>query len=172
MARIEWKGKQVLAEMAAAATVGVDKTMGECVSTAKREHPYEDQTGFETGSIAVGEHAKAEGMKVSGTWGGYSNYSLFLEIGTSRIGATAQERAQEGGGNMWAIPDVKPGLGEPVRQAFTIVPLGDGEFITRHVPRVMRGNPGLVAPRPFLRPSADKNYRKLSGYIRAAYEAG
>ncbi len=169
MARIDWKGDRVLARMAEAAKLGVDRVMSDCVSTAKHEHPYENRDGFLEASTQVTDHAHIEGLKVKGSWGALANYALFIEIGTSRIGSTAFQREQAGGGSMWAIPDVKPAEGVPVLQAFTIVPHGDGTFHTEHRPSVRHGNPGLIAPRPFLRPAADAHYRQLRYYIGAAY---
>lgn len=155
--------------MAEAAKLGVDKTMSECVSAAKHEHPYENRDGFLEASTQVTDHAHVDGMKVHGSWGATANYALFIEIGTSRIGATAPEREQAGGGDMWSIPNVKPAKGVPVLQSFTIVPHGDGTFHTEHRPSVRHGNPGLISPRPFLRPAADRHYRFLAGYIGLAY---
>lgn len=171
MARINWKGRDVAARMAAAAQLGIDKTMSECVSTAKRDHPWVNRDGFEEGSIRMGA-ATLKGRKVTGRWGAYARYSLFLEIGTSRIGATAFMREQAGGGMMWAIPGPKPEEGEKVRQSFTILPPGSmddqADWVTlRDRPSIGEGP--LMAPRPFLRPAADLHYRRLRYYIGAAF---
>jgi hypothetical protein len=146
MATIVWKGREVAAKMAAAAVLGVEKTMADCVSDAKADHPpfppaslpyerYANRTGFETGAIRS-NGAKFDGRRAVGTWGAYTNYALFLEIGTSIAGPTATEREITGGGDMDAIPP----------------PIGP-----------------LMAPRPFLRPAGDKEYPLLATRIGAAF---
>lgn len=168
MATLEWRGKQVAAKMAAAAKLGVDKTMSECVSDARRNHPWVSQTGFEEASITM-TGAHADGLRVSGRWGAYADYSLYLEIGTSRVGPTAGQRENEG--EMWSIPGPQPAEGVSVRQPFTILPPGtmaDQEtFVTLHRPSI--GTGPLMGARPFLRPAADTNYPLLRTYIRAAF---
>lgn len=151
MARIDWRGKQVAARVAAASTLGVDKTMSECVHDAKSGHPayppasepgerYANRIGFASGSIQIFDAASFDGRKVSGSWGSGANYALYLEIGTSRKDSgfpRAQVREAEGGGDMNAIP-----------------PPSD---------------PPLMAARPVLRPAADAIYPRLPGRIGAAY---
>ena len=126
--------------------LAVEKTMAECVSDAKSDHPvfppaslpyerYANRTGFETGAIRS-NGATFDGRRTIGTWGAYANYALFLEIGTSVTGPTATEREIAGGGDMDAIPP----------------PIGP-----------------LMAPRPFLRPASDKEYPKLATRIGAYF---
>lgn len=146
MAKIDWKGKQVAAKVAAASVLGVEKTMAECVSDARANHPvfppasepyerYANRTGFETGAIRS-NGASFDGRKATGTWGAYTNYALFLEIGTSVAGPTATDREIAGGGDMDAIPP----------------PIGP-----------------LMAPRPYLRPASDAEYPLLASRIAAYY---
>lgn len=146
MAKIVWRGKEVAAKMAAASVLGVEKTISECVHDAAADHPpfppasepyerYANRTGNETGAIRS-NGAEFDGRRTRGTWGAYTNYALFLEIGTSIAGPTATERESIGGGDMDAIPP----------------PVGP-----------------LMAPRPFLRPAADKEYPLLGARIGAAF---
>lgn len=146
MARIDWNGKNVAAKMAAAAVLGVEKTMADCVSDARADHPpfppasepgerYANRTSHETGSI-MSNGAAFDGRRVVGSWGAYADYSLFLEIGTSISGPTATAREIVGGGDMDLIPP----------------PEGP-----------------LMAPRPFLRPATDKEYPLLGARIGAYF---
>lgn len=170
MARIVWKGQQVRERVARAAQLGVERTMSQGVSHAKRDHPWEPDTGFEEAAIRMGA-ATVEADRIVGHWGAYTNYSLFLEIGTSRIGADATEREDAGGGNMWQIPSPQPSEGVTVSQDFTILPpgsmTGQEGFVTLHAPS--SGTGPLMAPRPFLRPAADREYPLLAERIGQAF---
>lgn len=148
MAAFKWNGKEIAAKAAEAAVMGVERTMAECVSDARSDHPpfppasepyerYANRTGFETGAIKS-NGAHYDGVRVVGTWGAYTNYALFLEIGTSVAGPTATEREETGAGDMDAIPP----------------PIGP-----------------LMAPRPFLRPATDREYPLLASRI-ASYFRG
>lgn len=170
MARITWNGDAIKARVAAASKLGIDKVQSLCVTDARQIHPWSNQTGFEEGSITMAG-AVLEGARVVGRWGAYTNYSLALEIGTSRIGPTIYEREQAGGGDMWAIPAPKPDDGVRVEQAFTILPPGSMEgqegWVTIQKPSMGEGP--LMHSQPFLRPSADMNYPLLAGFIGRAY---
>ncbi len=146
MASIRWNGAKVMAKVTAAAGLGIDRTMAECVRDAGENHPafpppskpyerYANRTGHETGSIHS-KGVRTDGKRVSGQWGANAKQSLYLEIGTSVAGPTAFEREVAGGGNMDAIPP----------------PVGP-----------------LMAPRPYLRPAADREYPLLPSRIGAAY---
>ena len=90
----EWNGKAVAAKVAAAAEIGVEKTMADCVHDARADHPafppasepyerYANRTGFETGAIRS-NGATFDGRRAFGATGSaYTEYALFLEIGTS-----------------------------------------------------------------------------------------
>lgn len=144
---LDWKGATIKTRVGRASKLGIDATMGECVATSKIIHPWHNRTGFEEGSIQVlpGEDgtpgAHIAPGEVAGEWGALANYSLFLEIGTSRedSGAPrAEEREAAAGGNMDAIAPPEP-----------------------------EDDP-LMRPRPFLRPSADEHYPLLPARIRTA----
>lgn len=172
MAKVDWNGDDVMRRMAAAAAVGVNLTMGDCVRGARREHEYVDQTGFLTASTDIREPAHLDGTMVEGTWGSDADYALFVEIGTSRIGPTATEREVAADGDMWDVADPKPEPGVTVRQEFTIVRTGpeQEDFITLHRPS--RGTGPLMPQRPFLRPQADLNYPLLAMHIGDAFKSG
>jgi hypothetical protein len=148
MARLTWYGGRVADKVAAAAAIGVERTMSECVSRAKDDHPafppasepytrFHSRSGFEVGAIVIMEPAALRDVThVGGRWGADSNYALFLEIGTSTDGPTAEQRALEAGGDMSMIA---PAIGP------------------------------LMAPRPFLRPAADAEYPLLATRIGAAF---
>lgn len=136
------------AKVAGAAKVGVDATMAACVKDAKDNHPgfppasepgerFHSRTGFQVGSIRIMEEAtERTETEIVGQWGSDSEYGLYLEIGTSVAGPTAQERAAAGGGDMDAIPP----------------PEGP-----------------LMAPRPYLRPAADRENSFLAARIGAVF---
>jgi hypothetical protein len=145
VARLVWRGARVAERMAGAAAAAIDQTMAECVADAKDNHPgfppasapyerFHSRTGFTVGSIVVLEAAElTRRAVVSGRWGSLAKDGLFLEIGTSTEGPTAEARALAAHGDMGMItPAVGP----------------------------------LMAPRPFLRPAADRHYPLLAGRIR------
>jgi hypothetical protein len=147
MARLHWHGAAVRAKVAEAAKLGTDKTMAECVSHAKDNHPsyppaslpdtrFANRTAFLVNSIQILDGASSEGEHISGQWGSDANYSLYLEIGTSIAGPSAEARAIEGMGDMDLIPP----------------PVGP-----------------LMAPRPYLRPATDAEYPLLAPRIGAAF---
>jgi len=153
MASLDWNGKRLAAKAAQASKLAVDRTMADCVADAAANHPgfppasapderYANRTGFQTATIRILDNADGipgailDGDTVRGSWGALGNYSLFLEIGTSREGPTATDRELAAAGNMDAVPP----------------PVGP-----------------LMAPRPFLRPAADRNYRMLRARIIAAF---
>jgi hypothetical protein len=150
MARLVWRGGEVADKMAAAAALGIDQTMAECVKHAKSDHPtfppasqpytrFHNRTGFEVGSIKILDGASMrDAATVGGSWGSDSNYGLFLEIGTSIEGPTAEQRAIAAGGDMSMIA---PAAGP------------------------------LMAPRPWARPAADLHYPLLAGRIGAAFRS-
>lgn len=174
MATIKWSGDRIIARMAAASAAGVDRTMGECVGGARREHGYDDETGFLTATTEILKPATVEGTKVSGTWGSTADYSLDVEIGTSRVGPTVEERKDAAAGNMWDVAAPQPEPGVTVEQPFTILPPGtmDGQedFVTLHRPSMGEGP--LMAQRPWLRPQADLQYPLLAARIGEAFRSG
>jgi hypothetical protein len=148
MGRLIWKGPEVRAKVVTAASVGVDATMAACVREAKADHPayppasepdtrFASRTGHEVGSIVIFEEAMWRSPeRIGGQWGGDSDYSLFLEIGTSIQGPTAQARAIAADGDLSAVtPPIGP----------------------------------KMAPRPYLRPAADRQYPLLGVRIGQAF---
>lgn len=117
-ARLDWKGGEVRARMAAAAVAGINFTNEDAVKKAQARHrefppasePHErfaSRSGALAASYAVKEPAVEAGGRVRGTWGSDVDSSLYVEIGTSRKRSgfpRADVRAAEGGGDMWAIP--------------------------------------------------------------------
>ena len=170
MAHTDWRGDDVLAKVMKAAAFGIDQTMALSVDTAKREHEWENQTGHLEGSVVITEAAAPDGFVVKGTWGATADYSLFVEIGTSRVGQTAFDRAREG--EMWSIPGpmYPPGVEGP--QAFRLLKYskdGHEKWRTLRVP--WRGRGPLKEARPFLRPAQDEHVEGLSDRIAAAFNA-
>lgn len=154
---LDWKGAEVRAKVAAAATLGLDATMAEAVAIAKTDHPpyppssapetpYANRTGFLTGSTTIKAAAVEVGNRISGRWGSDANYSLYVEIGTSRKSSgapRAEVRALVGpSAGMWEISYPSP---------------------SEHP---------QMAPRYYLRPAADVAYRGLAGKIALFYGAG
>ena len=79
---LTWTGDAVLAKVQAAAIAGVNKTMGQCVDHAKRNHPWMNRSGVLEGGVSlVSFAAKAEGG-VQGKWGVLDvKYALAQELG-------------------------------------------------------------------------------------------
>jgi len=172
MAVVTFRRREIVQHARQAATIAVDANMAEAVRDATREHPYANRTGFLEAETKIITPAHPDGdLSVSGQWGDTADYSLFVEIGTSRIGPTADERAQEG--EMWSIPGPLPEAGVSVVQPFTILPPGsmDGQegFVTLHRPSIGEGP--LMHARPYLRPAADRTNPQLASKLRAAFEA-
>lgn len=172
MARITFRRREIVAHARDAAVVAVDATMAAAVRHASREHPYANRTGFLEAETKITEPAHSDGdLHVTGRWGDTADYALFVEIGTSRIGPTAEARAEAG--EMWDIPGPQPQPGVTVRQGFTILPPGTLEgqedFLTLHRPSV--GTGPLMEERPYLRPAADVANPTLAANLHAAFEA-
>jgi hypothetical protein len=136
MATLKWYGGIVADKMAAASTLGVDYTMAKCVSGAKDNHPayppasepytrFANRTGFQTGSIQILDAAALDGKTVRGQWGSDSNYALYLEIGTSESGPTAEAREAAADGNMSLIP---PPIGPLMAPRPSLRPASDVEY--------------------------------------------
>lgn len=79
MARLNWRGKEVVAKVKTAAARGIDQTTALCVNGAKSEHQWVNRTGTLEGSTQM-RPAVIKGASVIGRWGSFSvNYAIFLE---------------------------------------------------------------------------------------------
>ncbi len=156
MARLDWKGGDVRRKVALACAVGIDATMAEAVRLAKADHaPYppssapgerfHSRMAFLEGSIQIFDEAiPSNEVWIAGSWGAEANYSLYVELGTSRK-ASGAPRAQ-----MRARSATPPGM--------YAIP---GPAV-----------PPLMAARYTLRPAAVEAYMLLGANIAAAYNAG
>jgi hypothetical protein len=135
-ARVVWNGGIVADKMAAAAKLSIDHTMAECVTHGKDDHPgyppasepyerFANRTGFQTGSIQILEDASPDGTVIGGQWGSDSNSALYLEIGTSEAGPTAEAREIAADGNMGLIP---PPIGPLMAPRPFLRPAADIEY--------------------------------------------
>ena len=168
MATLDWRGDEVFAKVLAATVLGVDRTLAESASQAKTAHRWVSRTGFLEATIGVLAFAHVEGLRVSGSFGALANYALFVEVGTSRVGATALERVMASGG-WWTIPGPAPAPGVTVSQSFTILPPG-GEYGFSTVHRGSKRKGPLTPMRAYLRPSAYVQFPLLPLRIAAAYQ--
>lgn len=66
---LKWYGKAVTEKMAAAQVEGVNRTMAACVTRAKSNHPWQNQSGLLEGAIDIAGYAAPSGNGVKGTWG-------------------------------------------------------------------------------------------------------
>ncbi len=66
---LKWYGPAVTAKMAKAQVEGVNRTMQACVVQAKRNHPWQNQTGLLEGGIDIADYAAPHASGVKGTWG-------------------------------------------------------------------------------------------------------
>ncbi len=84
MATLEltWNGDVVQAKAQAAAVVGVNKTLFECVDHAKRNHPWKNRTGVLEGGVTIVSYATRVEGGVQGQWGVLDvKYALAQELG-------------------------------------------------------------------------------------------
>ncbi len=168
LVEFDWKGDEVFEQVKVAAELGVDRTLAEAASQAKRDHRWVSRTGFLEATIGVVDFAHSDGLSVKGAFGALANYALDVEIGTSRVGPTALERVI-GSAGWWSIPAPQPQPGVSVRQSFTILPPGGGYgFRTLHSPST--GTGPLKAARPYLRPAAFFQFPLLPLRIAAAFK--
>lgn len=132
-----WNGEALKAKMRAAVIVAIDETMGMCVEESTRDHPeyppasepffpWANRTKALTDSVRVLESAHpVSPWRVSGTWGADLDYSLFIEIGTSRQGPTATDRmiAADGDPNL-----IVPEIGPLMARRHAMVPASDRQY--------------------------------------------
>lgn len=79
---LKWNGDKVISKLKRAQIIGVNATMAQAVSTAKRNHDWRNRTGTLEGSIKIVEYAKPFGSIVKGTWGSTDVvYALIHELG-------------------------------------------------------------------------------------------
>lgn len=85
---LKWFGDRIAAQVMEASTIGIDKTLADCVRFAKANHPWENQTGTAEGSIRIVQEAQPKGAAVAGQWGSTTvRYFIYLELGTSKMPA-------------------------------------------------------------------------------------
>lgn len=135
--RFDWNGDTLKSKMRAACATAIDETMAEAVADAKQGHPefppasepfhrWANRTGTATGAIRIFDAASPSGpYSVRGSWGADARQSLYLEIGTSTSGPTAQERAaaDDGDPNL-----VAPEIGPLMARRSAIVPSSDRTY--------------------------------------------
>jgi hypothetical protein len=98
---LDWKGDAVKAKVKAAAIAGVNKTMGQAVNHAKRNHGWKNRSGILEGGIGVDQLAAPYADGVRGTWGVFDiAYALAQELGAiiRPVKAKALAIPQPGGG--------------------------------------------------------------------------
>jgi phage gpG-like protein len=79
---LTWNGPALTAKMRAAQKLGINATMAECVTQAKANHAWNNQTGILEGSIKIAEFAREDAVGVAGTWGSTDvRYALIHELG-------------------------------------------------------------------------------------------
>lgn len=79
MARLSWKGKEVVANVKRAAARSIDQTTALCVNGAKSDHRWQNRSGTLEGSIQM-RPAVIKGSSVVGIWGSADvAYAVYLE---------------------------------------------------------------------------------------------
>ncbi len=129
--RLTWKGDEIKRKMREASMLAIDQTLAECVKEAKDDHPafppvsepftpWANRTTAMTRSVRIFSAATPSSPHtVTGSWGSDMRYALFLEIGTSRSGATAEARRIAAGGN----PDlILPEIGPLMARRHAMIP--------------------------------------------------
>jgi hypothetical protein len=78
-----WQGDAIKAKMAVAVRVGMNETLAKAVNHAKGSVPVD--TSVLQGSLRM---EPAGGSPLKGSFGSYDvNYAIYVEMGTSRMGA-------------------------------------------------------------------------------------
>jgi hypothetical protein len=79
---LTWNGDKVLADVDKAIIYGIDKTMSQCVVSAKQNHPgWKNITGTAEGSVRVTQFAARRGGVIFGVWGSVDvDYMIWLEL--------------------------------------------------------------------------------------------
>jgi hypothetical protein len=98
---LNWKGDALKAKVRAAQLAGVNKTMGQSVNHAKRNHDWKNRSGILEGGIAIKDFAEVAGEGVRGSWGVFDvAYALAQELGAiiRPVKAKALAIPQPGGG--------------------------------------------------------------------------
>lgn len=98
---LQWNGDAITAKMRRAQIMGVNKTMSAAVQHAKRNHPWQNQTGVLEGSINIVQFGLEKGKGVEGRWGSQDvRYALIHELGGVIVPVKALALAipQPGGG--------------------------------------------------------------------------
>jgi HK97 gp10 family phage protein len=84
---LNWRGPEISAKVKAASKVGVDATTAACVTHAKSNHPWKNETGTLEGSLQM-RPAEESGESVRGEWGSFDVlYAIFQELGTVHMAA-------------------------------------------------------------------------------------
>jgi hypothetical protein len=79
---LAWKGDAVKAKVRAAAILGVNQTMAQAVTHAKRNHPWHNRSTTLEGGISILFNAAPQDAGVRGSWGVFDvAYALAQEVG-------------------------------------------------------------------------------------------
>lgn len=129
-----WNGQRVSERMRRAQKVGVDQTMSAAVIHAKRNHPWQNQSGVLEGSIDIADYADETAGGVRGVWGSRDvRYALIHELGGTIVPKDAKALVFQIGGEtvvtkkvtIPARPNLRPaadaeypGLAKRIRRAF------------------------------------------------------
>lgn len=147
---ITWKGKALTEKMRQAQILGVNTTMGECVTHAKANHPWQNQTAVLEGSIDIAEFAHPIAGGVEGKWGSKDvEYARIHELGgvIKHPGGTPYFTGEDGKAVFVSLNDPRA----------ADLPKTAAHDIT-------------IPARPYLRPAADVKYPELAANIKKAHE--
>src|SRR6185503_11774662 len=146
MARIEWNGKAIKEKMRAASVAGVEKTIAEAVHDARADHP-----AYPPASEPYERYANRTGHSIG------------------EIVSKGAHETEEGVTGKWGgyshnalFMEIGTSVTGPTATERMIEGAGDMDAIPPPV------GP-LMAPRPTLRPAADKEYPLLAERIAAAF---
>ncbi len=139
----EWHGDEFLRRVEEASRIGINWTMGACVVDAKATHPFTYRTGMAERSIRIVTPARTNKGVSFGSWGStVVKYFKYLEFGTrsTKTRTSITQRRLIMRTGIFKRPD---NAGAP--------PWKGGSYA------------------PTLRPTADRIYPRLAGFIRKAY---
>lgn len=87
----EWRGEELIRKMGMASMNGVNRTMAEAVTHAKKNHEWNNQTGTLEGSTQIHQYAKPEGTEFVGRWGSADVvYARRMEFGFSGMDSSGR----------------------------------------------------------------------------------
>lgn len=95
-----WNGDDLIRKTGKAQKIGINRTMGQTVEHAKRNHAWKNRTGILEGSISISLFAHKAEKGFSGAWGSKAViYALIHELGGTILPKKGTHLTFQIGGN-------------------------------------------------------------------------